>query len=763
MQLGDEVDLLPYHPALSLWSGIQAQVKRAISKSKSAISQELSKAQYEHIQQCNLLQVVNNRLSDANLSAQANLDLSRTAVCIEPTAGSEFDEEWNSRCSQILQHVLSTLIEASVEIPEDVAVKVFPVILANARHPNVSITLSEDQHHVLIVGRQQDADKLKSTVESIIQNNLDTVEDIPLPLSILVFTDQCIRQTLEKDHPQIIFQVSLPKGRMQVSGKAASCERFLTEIQKLQPVTMKPLLPIEALRLFSMPNGKQFLHSKLPYGEAVSCYYTAQDGTIPSDDITPMEDLHIVGPTLQKVQSVVDTLQKCFVVIDLTVPCEFENTYRMEPWSAMKRSVENEHVAVLTPVIEKHHIQLVCDVNDVDEIKQRIVSFIERECYAEDCIPVERGQWQYMCMHYSDEWNRERVKIEDAGIEYSFPQMNDQVFTFRLKGETTPVRRYSAVIKNIIRTIVKERIEVAKPGAAEHFLSEKGRLELTGVGTQWKAFVDISTLEVEEKEAELMEQVAQPLHRRVCSGVIAGDKSVDVMVGDLTEYSVDVIVNAANPQLQHGGGLAGLISRKGGDIIQKESTQYIAIHGPLDVGQAVLMKRVGNLRCKAVVHAVGPKWENGRKNEEAYLARAVERSLLEAQEYTSIGLPAISSGIYGVPLDVSARAMFTGISTFFQKNPQCNIKVTIMLYKDSEAEPFDKVVDQFLQNVLRPKRSASAVLTATSKQDQVPEELAVLRKAPPSDSGPRRPVLPQTQMSNAILLRQGLLADQAVS
>ena len=276
-----------------------------------------------------------------------------------------------------------------------------------------------------------------------------------------------------------------------------------------------------------------------------------------------------------------------------------------------------------------------------------------------------------------------------------------------------------------------------------------------------KAVVEVSTLDEEKEEALLMEQVTQPSHRTVCSGVIAGDKKVEILVGDLTEYPVDVIVNAANTNLQHGGGLAGLISSKGGAIIQQDSARYVARHGRLDVGQAVLMKRVGNLRCKAVVHAVGPKWEKGRQNEEAYLARAVERSLSEAQEYTSIGLPAISSGIYGVPLDVCARAMFTGISTFFQKNPRCNIKVTIMLHKDGDADPFDVAADHFLQNVSRPERTVSPAFT-TSKQDQVPEELAVLSKTSPP-SGPRRPVLPQTRMSNAIVLLKGTLTDQAVS
>ena len=741
-----------------------AQPKRAKSEKKSAISHKLSRAWYKHMQKCNIMQIVNDRLSDMKLSAQAKLDASGTAVCIEPTAGSEFDKEWSSQCSDVLQQVLNTLSEASVQIPEDVAGKVFPVILTNVSHPNVSIELSDNQDHVLIIGNKQDADLLKSTVERIIHNNLDTMKEIRLPVSVLVYADQCIRQTLERDHPHVIFRVALPDGMMHISGKAAGCEKFMTGIENLQPVEVVPLLHTEVVQLLSMPNGKQLLHSKLPHMEAVSYFFTAEDDTIPNDDVTQMHTLHIVGSTMQEVQGVVDALQKCCTVTDLQVPDEFENTHRMETWAEMKRLIEKQYTALLIPAVEKRKIQLVCDTIHVNVIRREIMSFIERECFTEDCIPVERGQWEYMYDHSKD-WSREAFQIENAGIQYRFPQTQDEVLTFRLKGETTPVRKHSAAIKAILGSIVKDKIEVARPGTVKHFLSEKGTLELKGVGAMHmrKAVVEVSTLDDEKEEAALREQAVQPSHITVCSGVIAGDKRVEVMVGDLTEYPVDVIVNAANTQLQHGGGLAGLISRKGGDIIQKESTQYVARRGPLDVGEAVLMKGVGNLHCKAVVHAVGPIWQGGKQNEEAYLARAVEGSLSVAHTFASIGFPAISSGIYGVPMDVCARATFTGINKFFQKNPQCHIKVTIMLFSDDDVDPFNKAVDQFLQNVSRPQRT-SPVFTAP-KQKQVNEELSVPSNPSPS-AGPKRPVLsqpPPHKMSNAIVLQKGVLTDHPVS
>ncbi|HDH53815.1 MAG TPA: macro domain-containing protein, partial [Nitrospirae bacterium] len=78
-------------------------------------------------------------------------------------------------------------------------------------------------------------------------------------------------------------------------------------------------------------------------------------------------------------------------------------------------------------------------------------------------------------------------------------------------------------------------------------------------------------------------------------------KILRLVKGDITERDVDVIVNAANSHLKHGGGVAGAIVRKGGAIIQEESDRI----GFVPVGSAA-MTTAGRLPCKAVIHAVGP-------------------------------------------------------------------------------------------------------------------------------------------------------------
>ena len=125
--------------------------------------------------------------------------------------------------------------------------------------------------------------------------------------------------------------------------------------------------------------------------------------------------------------------------------------------------------------------------------------------------------------------------------------------------------------------------------------------------------------------------------------------------GNLLEEPVDAIVNAANGHLAHGGGVAGIISRAAGPALQQESDRVVAAQGPLPTGSAVATG-AGKLPFKGVIHAVGPRYGEG--DEERKLAKALTAAfaLAAAKGWTSVAFPAVSAGIFAVPLDICARA-----------------------------------------------------------------------------------------------------------
>jgi O-acetyl-ADP-ribose deacetylase len=138
---------------------------------------------------------------------------------------------------------------------------------------------------------------------------------------------------------------------------------------------------------------------------------------------------------------------------------------------------------------------------------------------------------------------------------------------------------------------------------------------------------------------------------------------IAIVKGDITESDVDAIVNAANSHLQHGGGVAGAISRKGGPLIQEESN----VIGYVPVGQCA-MTSGGALKARYVIHGVGPRMGEG--DEENKLTKAINSvlRLATSKELKSIAIPAISAGIFGFPKDKCARILVEETVTFVRKN-----------------------------------------------------------------------------------------------
>lgn len=154
---------------------------------------------------------------------------------------------------------------------------------------------------------------------------------------------------------------------------------------------------------------------------------------------------------------------------------------------------------------------------------------------------------------------------------------------------------------------------------------------------------------------------------------LPGDRSFVLVVGDLFAQDVDAIVNAANGRLAHGGGVAGLIARRAGDALVSESRDHVRDNGPVPTGQAVVTT-AGELPFQGVIHAVGPR--QGEGEEHRKLESGVVEALNRADErgWRSVALPAVSSGIFAVPLDVCAGAYVAAALRHVEGRPETSVE-----------------------------------------------------------------------------------------
>jgi O-acetyl-ADP-ribose deacetylase (regulator of RNase III) len=148
---------------------------------------------------------------------------------------------------------------------------------------------------------------------------------------------------------------------------------------------------------------------------------------------------------------------------------------------------------------------------------------------------------------------------------------------------------------------------------------------------------------------------------------------LQIAQGDLTLETVDAIVNAANRELQHGGGVAAAILRRGGAEIQAQSDAWVREHGIVTHGEPAYTT-AGELPCRYVIHAVGPVWGEGDEDDKLSAAITGSLRLAERLELSSIAFPAISTGIFGFPKPRAARIIYTTIQDYWIQNPASGLQ-----------------------------------------------------------------------------------------
>jgi O-acetyl-ADP-ribose deacetylase len=170
--------------------------------------------------------------------------------------------------------------------------------------------------------------------------------------------------------------------------------------------------------------------------------------------------------------------------------------------------------------------------------------------------------------------------------------------------------------------------------------------------------------------------------------------TIRTFTGDLTEERVDAIVNAANVHLEHGGGVAGAISRAAGPVVQRESDAWVAEHGPLRDDTAAVTG-AGALPCRLIVHVAGPVYDAGRDDNDARL-RAVVTAALDAgreQGARTMAFPAISAGIYGYPLVEATAVLVSAVADWVRAHPGELDEIRLVGFDDAATGAFAAALD----------------------------------------------------------------------
>ena len=160
--------------------------------------------------------------------------------------------------------------------------------------------------------------------------------------------------------------------------------------------------------------------------------------------------------------------------------------------------------------------------------------------------------------------------------------------------------------------------------------------------------------------------------------------------GDITQETTDAIVNAANSSLAPGGGVCGAIHRAAGPELARACAEL----GGCPTGEARITPGFA-LKAGHVIHAVGPMWHGGAKGEPDDLASCYRRSLELAGEcgLRSIAFPAISTGIYGYPLDQATEIAVRTVRDTVRTHPNVEL-VRFICFSETDLHEYQRVLSE---------------------------------------------------------------------
>ena len=165
---------------------------------------------------------------------------------------------------------------------------------------------------------------------------------------------------------------------------------------------------------------------------------------------------------------------------------------------------------------------------------------------------------------------------------------------------------------------------------------------------------------------------------------------IELELCDITSEQTDAIVNAANPRLTNGGGVAAAIRRAAGPGFQEECERLVRERGEVETGADAVATGAYSLPCRWVIHVVGPVWREHDPQRAAELLAGAHRSAIALAEEigaASLSFPAISTGIYGYPVEQAAPVAITAAQEALAQHPGVEL-VRFCLFSEKDLEAF---------------------------------------------------------------------------
>uniref|UniRef100_A0A8C1URK9 Poly [ADP-ribose] polymerase n=1 Tax=Cyprinus carpio TaxID=7962 RepID=A0A8C1URK9_CYPCA len=368
-------------------------------------------------------------------------------------------------------------------------------------------------------------------------------------------------------------------------------------------------------------------------------------------------DVVVIGSTERALNEAENRVKTVLTTKDLTV--EDQGVLQMPEWLGLKKQLHesfntSKKTSVSIHISQRDKVIVTGFRDPVLEVSENLGQFMEEHTRIEETLRVKsHAAFELIKDRKSQDWQH---LIKYDKIKVNFDSKRPWI---KLSGERTFVQPALTLFKRLADALYTDTLIIKKAGAKKYFM-EQGKMMISMLLKE-KSFVVVLQEDdmLDAEEDEFTEGSLKDIGQVSCEVRMPGGVTVTVRKADICKINVDAVVNAANEDLKHTGGVALALLQAAGPSLQQICDQHTKANGALKPGDAFITD-AGRLPCKYVVHAVGPRFRDSDiPTTVQRLRRAVRESLNQAssRNCSSIAIPVISSGVFGCPLDLCTETI----------------------------------------------------------------------------------------------------------
>ncbi|XP_041057609.1 poly(ADP-ribose) polymerase family member 14-related sequence 1 isoform X2 [Carcharodon carcharias] len=517
---------------------------------------------------------------------------------------------------------------------------------------NVAVILEISKGKVIVTGESGSVDTLQRALKSAMDRVIEKLEQEKQSVTVTVAckpaeNNLLLSTGLEKHvstlFPNLSMQFNSTTGQITLHG-------LCSDVYAAKSNILERVLQMKQKQINMNPQLIGFLQ-RLDHNE-VSCCLFISNGINAVYDIKDNCVL-LLGNTDISLTAAEQQIKKhlSFKCIDV----EDLNVTRMREWAQLKEKLNtklnspSEQVEMEeTPLHGHMQIIIAGYSNAVMEAFEMLSDFVKKNTIIQKHILFKSGGVLKFLMDVK------KIDLFQAPPKDIKIKVNNMANGVVISGPQENVYQVENLLLDAASRVISSVLKMTKPGINKIF-KEKEDMYVTTVMHKFECVLTTIKHGVFGDNGEL--------GQAHCKVQLPLGPLVTAYKGDLCKIQVDVVVNAANEDLQHIGGLAGALLKAAGPILQNDCNWIVNHQGALMPGDAVITD-AGNLPCSKVIHAVGPRWmQTNADTAKKCLRKAVKQSLCLAESHNlkTIAIPAISSGIFGFPLPLCAEIIVRSI------------------------------------------------------------------------------------------------------